>query len=344
MNKTVVSIGSGDVGFGQPCYVIAEACDNHLGNMEVAREMVVQAKLCGANAIKFQHHLPDEEMLRDGVPMSANFNMPLYDFLKLYALTIQQHVELKEYCDRVGITYLCTPFSKRAAIEINHLVPAFKIGSGELTDIPTLEVIAKIGKPMILSSGMSTLDEIDETIAAVRHFNDKIMLMNCTSEYPPKYEDINLGVINILEERYGIPIGHSDHTPDIYTCFGAVAHGAKLLEKHLILDRKQPGPDQSVSIEPFELFQLVDGVRKIEAAMGAEKKVNDLEKPIRAWAHRSVVTLGAIKKGTVLTDQNIWTKRPGTGVPAKFLKEFLGKKVVRDLDADYLVTREDIEQ
>jgi N,N'-diacetyllegionaminate synthase len=147
-----------------------------------------------------------------------------------------------------------------------------------------------------------------------------------------------------LKQRYNIPIGHSDHTPDIYTCFGAVAMGAKLIEKHLILDRKQPGPDQSVSIESFELYQMVSGIRKIEAAMGSEKKVNDLEKPIRTWAHRSIVTLKDIPAGTVLTEELIWTKRPGTGVPAKHIESFLGKKVTSDLTKDYLITWDDIEK
>lgn len=344
MNTTVISIANKKVGAGQPCFIIAEGCDNHLGNMDTAREMVLQAKACGADAIKFQHHLPDEEMLRDGIPMSANFNMPLYDFLKLYALTLEQHVELKEFCDKVGIIYLCTPFSRKAAVEIKDLVPAFKIGSGELTDIPSLKAIASLGKPMILSSGMSVLSEIDETIDAIKKINPEIMLMNCTSEYPPKYEDINLGVIKILEDRYGIPIGHSDHTPDIFTCYGAVAVGAKLLEKHLILDRKQPGPDQSVSIEPFELYQLVNGVRKIELAMGAEKRINDLEKPIRSWAHRSIVTLKDISKGTVLTEDLIWTKRPGTGIPAKNIDQFLGKRAARDIQKDQMIQWEDVEK
>lgn len=338
----IISIQGRKIGPSQPCFIIAEGCDNHLGEMGTAKEMIRQAKACGADAIKFQHHLPDEEMLQEGVPMSANFNMPLYEFLKLYALSLDQHRELKRYCDEIGIIYLCTPFSKKAALEINELVPAFKIGSGELTDHPTLKVIAGLGKPMILSSGMSVIEEIDETINALRPINDQLMLMNCTSEYPPKYEDINLGVIKVLEERYQIPIGHSDHTPDIFTCFGAVALGAKLLEKHLILDRRQPGPDQSVSIEPYELYQLVNGVRKIEDAMGTEKRVNELEKPIRSWAHRSIVTLKDIATGTILTEEHLWTKRPGTGVPAKYLEQFLGKKTTRNLEKDYLIKWEDI--
>ena len=339
-----IKIGQYTVGKKHPCFIISEACDNHLGNLETAKEMALQSKLAGANAVKYQHHLPDEEMLKEGVPMSSNFNMPLYEFLQLYALTLDQHRELKAYCDEIGIIYMCTPFSKKAAIEINELVPAFKIGSGELTDIPTLKVIAELGKPIILSTGMSVWEEIDETVEAISPINDQIMLMNCTSEYPPKYEDLNLEVIKSLEERYGVPIGHSDHSPDIYSCFGAVSLGAKLIEKHLILDKKQPGPDQSVSIEPFELYQLVDGIRKIEASLGKEKKVNDLEKPIRTWARRSIVTLKNVPAGTTLTEDLIWTKRPGTGVAAKHLEEFLGKKVTRDLNKDYLIQWDDIEE
>ena len=338
-----IKIGNRTIGEDAPCFIIAEACDNHLGNMDTAKEMARQSKLAGADAVKYQHHLPDEEMLRDGVPMSDNFNMPLYEFLQLYALTLDQHRELKAYCDEIGILYMCTPFSKKAALEIQDLVPAFKIGSGELTDIPTLKVIAGLGKPMILSTGMSVLEEVDETVEALKPITDQFALMNCTSEYPPKYEDLNLGVIKTLMDRYGVPIGHSDHSPDIYSCFGAVSMGAKIIEKHLILDRKQPGPDQSVSIEPFELYQLVDGIRKIEAAMGSEKKINKLEKPIRTWARRSIVTLADIPAGTTLKEDLIWTKRPGTGVEAKHLEEFIGKKVTRDLEKDYLIQWEDID-
>jgi len=338
-----IKIANKLVGDGQPCFIIAEACDNHLGEMETAKQMALQSKLAGADAVKYQHHLPDEEMLKDGVPMSDNFNMPLYEFLQLYALSLEQHHELKEYCDEIGIIYMCTPFSKKAALEINDLVPAFKIGSGELTDIPTLKVIAGLGKPMILSTGMSFLEEVDETVDAISKITDHFALMNCTSEYPPKYEDLNLGVIQTLQQRYDVPIGHSDHSPDIYSCFAAVTIGAKIIEKHLILDRKQPGPDQSVSIEPFELYQLVDGIRKIEVSMGNEKKVNNLEKPIRTWARRSIVTLDSIPKGTELTEELIWTKRPGTGVEAKHLEKFIGKKTTRDLKKDYLIQWEDIE-
>lgn len=340
----VIHIDGRALGPGKPCLVIAEGCDNHLGNLDVAKEMVRQAKACGADVIKFQHHLPDEEMLRDGVPMSGNFNIPLYDFLQRYALKLEQHYELFQYCKELGIIYLCTPFSRKAACEINEMgVSAFKIGSGELTDLPTLKVIAGFGKPVILSTGMADWHEIDETVETLRPINDQLILMNCVSEYPAKHADVNLGVIREMETRYNLIIGHSDHTPEIYTSIAAVAVGAKLIEKHFILDRRQPGPDQSVSIEPYELYELVKAVRRVDEALGGSKRIHELEKPIRSWAHRSVVSLRPIAKGAKIEPDMVWTKRPGTGIAAKHLEQIISRTAVCDIPADHLIRWEELE-
>jgi N,N'-diacetyllegionaminate synthase len=341
---TTIHISGRPVGPGAPCFIIAEACDNHLGNMETAREMARQAKICGADAIKYQHHLPDEEMLPE-VPMSSNFDMPLYEFLKRYALTLDQHRQLMEHCRELNIIYMCTPFSRKAAEEMHSLgLSVFKIGSGELTDLPTLKCIASFGKPMILSTGMAEWWEIDETVNTIQPLNHQLALMNCVSEYPARHRDVNLGVIAQLERRYDLVIGHSDHTPDIYTSVAAVALGAKLLEKHFILDRRQPGPDQSVSIEPYELGELVRAVRRVEEAVGNEKTVHELEKPIRTWARRSVVSLCQIPKGTPITGEMVWTKRPGTGIPAKCLDQVVGKIAKTDIPAGHLISWDAIEQ
>jgi N-acetylneuraminate synthase len=331
------------VGKDMPAYIIAEACDNHLGDMDTAKEMVRQAKLAGADAIKFQHHLPDEEMLPNA-PMSDNFDEPLYDFLKKYALTLDQHRALKTYCEGAGITYLCTPFSWKAAQELNGIgVPGFKIGSGEMTDIPTLRRIAAFGKPMIVSTGMATFEEIDRTYNAIAS-QTPIALMNCVSEYPPVYEDINLSVITQMQHRYSkAVIGHSDHTPDIYTVFAAVTLGAKVIEKHVILDKRQPGPDQSVSIDFRDLTQLVDGVRKVEAALGTEKRVHEKEAAIREWAFRSLVTTRAVAKGEILDQASVWSKRPGTGIPSYRMEEVVGRRAVRGIAANSMIAWEDLE-
>ncbi|MDR2408494.1 MAG: N-acetylneuraminate synthase family protein [Bacteroidales bacterium] len=323
-------------------FIIAEACDNHMGNVDIAKEMCRQAKLAGCNCIKFQHHLPDEEMLKD-VPVSSNFSMPLYDFLKLHALTIVQHIELKEFCEDIGIYYLCTPFSLKAAYELNAIgVTAFKIGSGEMTDIPMLLKIAELGKPMIISTGMSTLEEIERTYNALLPANISLAFTNCLSEYPPKYQDINLGVISKMQKLMpNAVIGHSDHTPDLYTCFAAVALGARIIEKHVILDKKTQGPDQTVSIDFADLYHLVDGIRKIELALGDQKKINDDEKPIRKWALRSLVSTKKLYKGDIVKEDMIWSKRPGTGIPSYKMKDILGKKLVRDIEKNTLLNWSD---
>lgn len=340
-----IIINGRKIGGNQSVYIIAEGCDNHMGNLDIAKEMALQAKLAGADCIKFQHHLPDEEMLPD-VPMSSNFDIPLYEFLKLHALKLEQHVELKEYCDRIGITYLCTPFSYKAAWELNDagIAYAFKIGSGEMTDIPSLLKIAEFGKPMIISSGMCTLEELDRTYNALKSTDVPLAFTNCLSEYPPVYEDVNLGVLQKMHERYpDVVIGHSDHTPDLFTCYAAVSLGASIIEKHVILNKLTPGPDQMVSIDFRELYELVDGVHKIEKALGDEKKVRPKEEPIRQWAFRSIVSIRDIRKDEVITEDMIWSKRPGTGIPSYKMSEVLGKKAKRDIKCNSLLSYDDFE-
>jgi len=324
--------------------IIAEACDNHMGSLDSAVEMCNQAKLAGADFIKFQHHLPDAEMLRDS-PMSDNFDEPLYDFLEKNALSIHDHKQLISHCNDIGIQYLCTPFSWQAAEELDRLgVLMFKIGSGELRDLPTLKKIASFGKPMILSTGMATFDEIKDTANFLKDLGAEFAFLNCLSEYPPKYEDMNISFIHKLQAEFPeVIVGHSDHAPDLYTSYAAVALGAKIIEKHVILDKKTPGPDQSVSIDFFDLKQLVDGVRKIELSLGSSKKVRDKEKSIREWAYRSIVTTKDLNPGDVITEENICTKRPGTGIPACEYFNILGKVVLNSVKENTILSLNDIE-
>lgn len=340
-----IEINGRKIGLGFTPYVIAEACDNHMGDLNVAKEMALQAKLAGADCVKYQHHLPDEEMLPD-VPMSSNFDIPLYEFLKLHALKLNDHIELKNYCDEIGITYLCTPFSYKAACELEEagIAYAFKIGSGEMTDIPSLKRIAKFGKPMIISSGMCTLEELDRTYNALKDCGALLAFTNCLSEYPPVYEDVNLGVLKKMQERYSdVVIGHSDHTPDLYTCYAAVALGANIIEKHVILNKMTPGPDQTVSIDFMELHNLVNGCQKVFKSLGNEKRVRPKEEAIRQWAFRSIVSTCEIKKGTVITQEMIWSKRPGTGIPSWKMEEVIGKTAKKDISNNVLLKESDFE-
>ncbi len=344
--ENTMRIGATTVGFGQPVFVIAEACENHFGSLDIAKRMVEAAKKCGCNAIKFQHHLPDEEMLPD-VPQSENFSERLYDFLKRCSLNIGQHNELKKYCERIGIEYLCTPFSYKAAQELFEIgVRVFKIGSGEMTDLPTLRSIAgELKVPMLISTGMSTFDEIDETYQMLIKFNLPLGLLNCVSEYPPEYSDLNLRVISEMQKRYPRAIiGHSDHTADIYTALAAVTLGAKVIEKHVTLDKSWEGPDQSVSLDFDQIETLVDGIRKIELALGSVKQVHRKEEIIRSWAFRSLVLNRDMAPGEILTAGDISSKRPGTGIPSKDIDKFIGRKLRKHVAANTFLQASDVEK
>lgn len=324
-------------------FLIAEACDNHFGSIDNAKKMINLAKQSGADCIKFQHHIADEEMLPD-VPKSSNFEQPLYEFLKENALTLENHIELKEYCEEVGIIYLCTPFSLKAAQELNSIgCVDFKIGSGEMTDIPTLIEISKFANSLILSTGMSTFEEIDRTYSELKKTSVNFCFLYCISEYPTLYEDLNLKVIPKMIKRYeDIFIGHSDHTDDIYSSIVAVAFGARIIEKHVTLDKNFKGPDDDVSIDFDKFKQMSQQIRNIEKSLGDVKKIHNNEKEIRKWAFRSLVTTKNIEKDQIITKDMIWSKRPGTGVPSFEMKNFIGKKVNKNILKNTLIKWEDI--
>jgi N-acetylneuraminate synthase len=336
-------IGERTIGDGQPCYVIAEACVNHNGNFDTALRMVEVAAATGADAIKFQVHYPEHEMLREGVPESSNFGKPLWDILLETNLTDEQHRELSEHCRRFGIEYLCTAYCREAGDFLASIdVAMFKVGSGETLNYPFLRSLARHGRPMLVSTGMATSEEVDRTIDVLRATGVPFGITHCTSEYPPVYEDLNLDLIPLYKERYGIVVGHSDHSPSIHSALAAITLGANVIEKHFSLDKTQEGPDHKVSIEPDELYELVTGARIIEASRGTRREIFERERPIRAWAHHSVVTLGPIAAGETLSEENVWVKRPGTGIPAAQLDEVLGKTAKHDLPGDALVAWDDL--
>jgi N-acetylneuraminate synthase len=337
-----LAVGARLIGDDHPCYVIAEACINHNGDFATAVEMVERAAAAGADAIKFQVHDLEHEMLRE-VPTSANFGKPLWEVLEETNLTDAQHIELRDLCAERGIQYLCTAYCREAGDFLASIgVPLLKTGSGETTNLPFLRALAGHKTPLLVSTGMATLEEVDLTVEALRATRTPFGITHCTSEYPPVYEDINLGLIPYYKERYGIVVGHSDHSPSIYTALAAVAWGASVIEKHFTLDRSQPGADHAVSLEPHELAELVEGIRIVEAAGGARKEVFEREEPIRAWAHHSVVTLRPIAAGETFSEENVWVKRPGTGIPAAELDGILGRTAARDVTPDSLLAWDDV--
>jgi len=338
------------IGEGHRCAVIAEAACEHKGSLREAKRLALAAKKAGADIVKFQLHLPQVEMVPDSVHFWAG---SMDEVLAQVNLPVAAHRKLIQYCRRIGIEYLCTAFCPAGIDVLDGLgVRAFKLGSGELTNLPMIRKVARIsaqrGAPVLVSTGMSTLEEIAETVSVLREERARFALLNCTSAYPPDYSTINLNLIPRLRDLFGVPVGHSDHTPDAVTAYAAVAVGAKIVEKHFTLSRDRKGPDHMVSLEPDEFRAMVEGIRRVEAALGWEKQVHAREVPVRGWAHHSVVTSRGVRKGEALTLENLIPKRPGSGIPAKYLdaqrypKVVLGRRARRDLGKDTILRWSDL--
>jgi N-acetylneuraminate synthase len=337
-----ITIGQRDVGAGRPCFVIAEAGINHNGDVKLAAELVDAAADAGADAIKFQTHFPEHEMLRGGAT-AAYVGESLFDLLTRTALSRDDHVTLRDRAQKKGILFLSTPFSREAADFLETLgVPAFKTGSGELTHLPMQQHIARKRRPMIISTGMSTPEEIDRTVQAIRAAGAPFALMHCTSTYPTPYEHVQLGCIPALQRQYGVPVGFSDHTLGSFMAFAAVATGANLFEKHFTVSRSLPGPDQQGSMEPAELADLVRGIRAIEQAGGATKQIQPGEQDVRNMAHHSVVSIRDVAAGATIGPDDVWAKRPGTGIPARQLGDVVGRVARRAISKDQLISWDDL--
>jgi sialic acid synthase SpsE len=336
-----LKFGSITIGEDFPVVTIAEAAVEHLGSLNVAKRMAEKAKEIGADFIKFQMHLPEKEMIMGVIKFWGG---SLDEILENYNLSIGDHKALIEYCDEIGIQYLCTPFCPDAVDVLNELgVVGFKTGSGELANLPMMGRIANTGKPVIISTGMSTYEEVENTVDFMKDKNAQFMLTNCTSIYPAPYETINLNLIPKYKENFGVLVGHSDHTPDIWTSLGAVALGAKVIEKHFTLSRSMKGPDYEVSLEPDEFELMVESIKKVSASLGTEKQINEDEKSVRSWAHHSVVTVVDVPANTPFQVEMISVKRPGTGIPAKHLGDLLKYKTVKELPRDTILQWKDIE-
>lgn len=333
-----IKLGGRLVGEGEPIFIVAEVANTHEGKFDTAIKMVERAVGIGVDAVKFQMHIPEAEMIKAH---------PKYVTQGKRALSIAELVKLKRFAESGGLHFLCTPFSRQAADQLEDIgVGVFKIGSGEMTDLPFLEYVAKKGKPIILSTGMSDWHEVEEAVKLIKiRYQLPLLLVHCVSVYPPEYRMLNLGVIKRLREYFGGPVGLSDHTPEIFSSIAAIPYGISFLEKHYTLDRKQIGTsDHRVSIEPQEFRMLVDGVRKIELACGNTKAILDEERPVIEWARHAVVSLKDIPAGNVIYADAVSTKRPlYDGIPAKYLSCVIGRKARNDIAGDSLIRWEDLE-
>jgi sialic acid synthase SpsE len=319
---------------------ICEAGINHNGNEMLAYQMVDAAKEAKADIVKFQLHLPEYEMLP---------GHKLWDVLSATALDQAALTRLKHYTESLGLVFLCTPFCREAADQLQEMdVVGYKLGSGELTNIPLQRHVAAKGKPMIISTGMSTIAEVQDTMRAVLHINQDIVLMNCASTYPATPCQARLRRIDLLRDVFDdtIPVGQSDHTPTISTALGAIARGAVVIEKHMTLDRGLSGPDHQASILPYEFRQMVDMGTEIWEGMQAKGRalceVLPEEEPVRAWAQHSLVTTCAVPAGVALARGDLGVKRPGDGIPAAELERVAGLRVVRSMAANQIIRWADV--
>jgi len=333
------------------CYIIAEAGVNHNGDVNIAIKLIAAAKQAGADAIKFQTFQAEDLVTPDAPKATYQAEQTGSDetqFEMLQKLELDQatHHQLMAECERQGIEFLSTPFDLESA---RFLVEAgmsrIKIPSGELTNLPFIKSLAAMGPPLIVSTGMATLTEVEAAVAAIRSVapDRPVTLLQCTSNYPAAPADANLRAMVTMREACNTPVGYSDHVPDNTVAFAAVALGAQLVEKHLTLDCDMEGPDHAASIEPESFEALVRGIRTVESALGSGiKEPAASEHNTATVARRSIVAARQLSAGTVLAEEDLAFRRPGTGLPPSAIQQVLGRTLLRDLPPKTLLAESDL--
>ena len=339
-----IRIAQREVGSGEPCFIIAEAGSNHDRDPKVARELIDVAAEAGVDAVKFQTFSAETLYSRETPRPSyldALTEKSVWQLIKDVELPRQWHEELFDYAQSRGLVFLSTPFDIAAVDELEHIgQPAVKIASFELMDLPLLRHAAATGKPMILSTGMADLGDIEEALEAIYSTgNRQVILLQCAIGYPPRHEDVHLRAMQTLAQAFDVPVGLSDHTISHSASLAAVALGACIIEKHFTLSRKREGPDHPFAVEPDELRELVTMTREVEAAMGSPVKSHTAaeEEPYRL-CRRSIITQQAITAGTVITAEMLTTKRPGYGIPPRDMEIVIGRTARMDIPEDAVIT------
>ena len=337
----MISFDGNDVASGERPFIVAEAGVNFRDDIELGKAFIEEAAVAGADAVKFQTHVPEAEMVESEM---RELDMgDLYERMGVYELSMEEHRELKTYCEEHDVSFLSTPFSPAAVERLEELgVSAYKVGSGELTNHHLLQTIAETGKPMIVSTGMHDMATVRKTSELLKECNAEFMFLYCVSEYPTEPSDFNLGLIDRMRSEFDVPVGFSDHSTGVEAAAVAMARGADLVEKHFTIDRRLPGGDQEVSIEPEELEELVNYATLCHETRGSEKDVRDGEAAIAEWARHSVVTAQQVTAGETLTAEDLTTKRPGTGIPATEFSDVVGRTAARDIDADTMIQESDL--
>ena len=352
-----IKIGNKFIGEGESCFIIAEAganwryCEDMGKNYKHALKLIDLAAEAKADAVKFQVYRAERLYTKgSGYADYIGKKKPIYEIIRELELPYEWLPTLKGYCDKRDIIFLATPFDEKTVDELDALdVGAYKIASYTISHLPLLEHIAKKGKPMIMSTGATSLDDIKEAIECIKKVGNKqLALMQCTAKYPAPLNTLNLRIIPELKKRFDVPVGFSDHSREpLPAPLGAVALGADLIEKHYTTDNALEGPDHGFAILPHELKELVTDIRRLEEALGSsEKRIQEEEKELYKFARRSIHAIRKIKKGETFTNENIAVLRSGKvkpGLEPKFLKKVLGKKSIRHIKEDEGITREIIE-
>ena len=331
-------------------YIIAEAGVNHNGSVDIALELIKNAKEIGADCVKFQT-FKTEEIVTLSAP-KANYQLKVTDkdetqfqMLKKLELSQDSFKLLKDECDKIGIDFMSTPYSIRDLELLDGIgVGTFKIASGQLTEHYFLKKIAEKNKPIILSTGMGTLKEVSEAVKIIKKINSDITVLHCTTNYPSLIEDSNINAMLTIKEFCNVRVGYSDHVIDNYACYAAVSLGAEIIEKHFTLDKQMEGPDHSCSLNPLEFKTLINGIRSIEKSLG-----NGVKKPTLAeekniyGMRRGIVAIKNIKKGDLFSIENIGVKRPLIGMLPSEIENLFGKVASKDIENDKPILKENIE-
>jgi N,N'-diacetyllegionaminate synthase len=330
---------------GESCFIIAEAGVNHNGSIDCAKRLIDKAKWAGADAVKFQIFNAEDIVTKQAEKAEYQKNATCsnesqFKMIKNLELNAEEFRELARYASEKSISFLSTPFSSKSTDVLAEIgVQAYKIASGDITNCPLLEHIARKGKPIILSTGMATLEEISEALHVIKKACEvQVVILHCVTSYPTRPEEINLRAIETLKKTFHLPTGLSDHTLGITVSIAAVALGSCMIEKHFTLDRNLPGPDHKASLKPDELRELVESIRVAEKAMGSGiKKPTAEEEKIKLIVRRSIVAGAYIPQGSVITEDMLAIKRPGTGIAPKNMKDIIGKKAKNVIYKDTLI-------
>ncbi|HLB69080.1 MAG TPA: pseudaminic acid synthase [Thermoplasmata archaeon] len=344
-----VKIGDRAVGMGEPCFVVAEAGSNHDGKLAQAKNLVEVAAAAGCDAVKFQTFKADRIVAKVGdrpkyLDAITSPDESMHDIFSKLELPYEWHEDLRDHARAHGILFFSTPFDETSADLLDSIgVPCFKIASFELNHLPLVEHVARKMKPMIISTGMADLSDIEDALAVIHPHHRQVVLLHCTSSYPAPIEHANLRAIQTMREAFDVPVGYSDHTPGWTAAVAAVALGACVVEKHFTIDKKLPGPDHLFALDPAELKQMVLGIRDTEAALGTGRKHRmPEEEELHRLARRRIFAIMDIPRGTAVRPEMLAILRGTDGIEPKFFRQVEGRQARRDIRAHTALTWDDV--